>query len=123
MNTVKIFAILILLPLCGMSQNIGSVQGKVLDAEMFNEPLLMASVSLEATEFSTTTNFNGNFELRDVTPGTYTLLISFLGYETLEKEIEVIGDATVYLQEVLAAKSNILLDVLLADTAEKEKAP
>lgn len=123
MNTVKIFAILILLPLCGMSQNIGSVQGKVLDAEMFNEPLLMASVSLEATEFLTTTNFNGNFELRDVTPGTYTLLISFLGYETLEKEIEVIGDATVYLQEVLAAKSNIPVDVLLADTAEKEKAP
>ena len=37
------------------SQETGIVSGKILDAEMFNEPLLMASVSIENTDFSAVT--------------------------------------------------------------------
>ncbi|MFS4455138.1 carboxypeptidase-like regulatory domain-containing protein [Maribacter sp. 2304DJ31-5] len=87
------------------AQDSGIVSGKILDAEMYNEPLLMAQVTLKNTEWSTRTNFNGNFEILDVTPGTYIIQITFLGYEPIERSIEIVGDSNIAILETLHAKS------------------
>lgn len=99
------------------AQATGSVRGKILDSEMFNEPLLMATVSLKNTDWSDQTNFNGNFEITEVAPGDYMLEISFLGYESLEVPIEIKEDQQLEILESLKAKT--LAMPIIADTSEK----
>lgn len=51
-------------------------------------PLQGASVTLEGTRFGTTTDVNGAF-LLNVPPGNYTVIISYVGYQTQRQTIEV----------------------------------
>lgn len=118
---VFIIGLFFLIPVLSIAQNSGTIQGKVLDAEIYNEPLLMASVNLKNTEWSTRTNFNGNFEIEGIDPGYYTIQISFLGYQTIEKKIEVHANENIYIQETLTAKSIKSMDLNIGDTAEKDK--
>ena len=46
------------------------------------EPLFGASVFLEGTEIGAQTDFDGNYVINDVTPGSYNLIVSYIGYET-----------------------------------------
>lgn len=63
------------------------IRGQVVDAKN-NEPLPFANVMAQGTQFGTTTDIDGNFELR-VDAGLYNLEISFIGYRTkLEPEIQ-----------------------------------
>ena len=63
------------------------IRGQVVDAKN-NEPLPFANVIAQGTQFGTTTDIDGNFELR-VDAGLYNLEISFIGYRTkLEPEIQ-----------------------------------
>ncbi|MCJ7468078.1 MAG: carboxypeptidase-like regulatory domain-containing protein [Maribacter sp.] len=108
----KIIFISLLLLSAGLySQDFGTIKGTITDWEVNNEPLLFADITIKNTPWQTRTNFRGNFELADVVPGTYTLSISFLGYETLEVPIEVAENGTTTIQETLRAKT-IALDAI-----------
>lgn len=98
-------AITTLFTTMAFAQANGSIRGKILDSEMFNEPLLMATVSLKNTDWSDQTNFNGNFEIADIEPGKYTLAVTFLGYEELEFPIEVKENEQLEILESLKAKT------------------
>ncbi|WP_047246704.1 carboxypeptidase-like regulatory domain-containing protein [Maribacter thermophilus] len=106
-----LIAIVSLISSLTYAQSTGSINGKVLDAEMYNEPLLMATVSLKNTDWSTYTNFNGNFEITDVAPGEYTLLVHFLGYEEVELPVTISYDDTTYIQCSLHAKTMQTIDL------------
>ncbi len=56
---------------------LGTIQGVVIDE--IGEPLFSANAVIKGTLNGTTTDFDGNFELK-VVPGTYTVEISFIGY-------------------------------------------
>ncbi|MCJ7467224.1 MAG: carboxypeptidase-like regulatory domain-containing protein [Maribacter sp.] len=102
----KIIFISLLLLSAGLyAQDLGTIKGTITDWEVNNEPLLFAEIAVKDTPWKTHTNFRGNFELADVVPGTYTLAISFLGYETLEVPIEVAKNGTTTIQEPLRAKT------------------
>ncbi|MGQ1891595.1 TonB-dependent receptor [Thermophagus sp. OGC60D27] len=63
------------------SQNpVQTVRGSVLDATT-KAPLPGANVVLEETGGGTTTNMDGQFELKGVPVGRYTLQVRFIGYE------------------------------------------
>ncbi|MGB5227927.1 MAG: carboxypeptidase-like regulatory domain-containing protein, partial [Eudoraea sp.] len=66
------------------SQQQGSVVGTILDKAMNNEPLLFANINIKNTPTTVQTNFHGNFEIDNINPGEYTLVVSYLGYETIE---------------------------------------
>ena len=102
------------------AQSTGAITGKVLDAEMFNEPLLMAAVSLKNTDWSTHTNFNGNFEITDVAPGEYTLLVRFLGYEEMELPVVISLNESTYIQCGLQAKALPTIDLAQVNTNPKQ---
>ncbi|WP_297707493.1 carboxypeptidase-like regulatory domain-containing protein [uncultured Eudoraea sp.] len=86
------------------SQQQGSVVGTILDKEMNNEPLLFANVQLKNTSQSIQTNFHGNFEIHDLKAGDYTLVISYLGYETLEIPIRIEENKTTQVLSELESK-------------------
>ena len=64
----------------------GSIWGYVKDADS-GEPLPGANVFLEGTSIGAATNAEGKYEISQVPPGTYTLVIRYIGYK--EKKIPV----------------------------------
>ncbi len=71
------------------AQDSGAIVGTITDNEMQEEPLLFANVALENTLWSAQTNFQGNFEFTEVPEGNYTLIVTYLGYETMEIPVVV----------------------------------
>ena len=98
------FILILFVTAFGFSQNHGILKGTILDLEMQNEPLLFANVRLKGTAVSTETNFHGNFEFDHLISGTYTLVISYAGYENIEMPVTVMTDETVHLNLGMAAK-------------------
>lgn len=62
----------------------GSIAGKLSDREMGGGPLPFANVIIKGTSTGTTSDYNGLYILENMDPGTYSLVFSFVGYETLE---------------------------------------
>ena len=71
------------------SQNQGGIKGTITDKAMNNEPLLMANIQLKGSQVISQTNFHGNFEISDLYVGNYVLVISYLGYETIEIPVTI----------------------------------
>ena len=59
----------------------GKISGKIIDATT-GETLPGATVLIEGTFKGASADFDGNFSLNNVTVGTYTLVISYITYET-----------------------------------------
>jgi len=102
------------------SQEQGSVAGTILDKEMNNEPMLFAHVQIKNTPISVQTNFHGNFEIAGIAPGNYTLLVSFLGYETLEIPLTIEGNKTTQVINELEAKKISLQDIASLQRVSEE---
>jgi len=86
---MRIYTMLLLLLL--VSNHIfsqGRISGRLTDSET-QEPLIIANVFLQGTIKGTTSDFDGNFVLSGVSEGEQTLIISFLGYEQVQKVITV----------------------------------
>ena len=49
---------------------------------------------LENTSYGIMTNSNGDFNIKNVTPGKYTLNISSLGYSPIKNTITVVANKT-----------------------------
>ena len=60
----------------------GTIRGSVFDAKNKEEFLIGASVRVEGTNFGAPVNIDGIFEITDVPVGTYSLLISYVSYQT-----------------------------------------
>ena len=102
----KVFSTLFLLiSFLAYSQEQGSIQGRITDGELNDDPLIFARVSLKNTDIEAETNFHGNFEFDHLDSGEYTLVISYLGYETIEVPISVEESLTARIDRSLKAKS------------------
>lgn len=60
----------------------GSIQGKITDKET-NEGVFGATVQIKGTSIGAVTDFDGNYEIKNVKQGTYTLEIRCVSYKTL----------------------------------------
>src|SRR6478736_8107643 len=83
------------------------------------EPLVGASVHLKNTGIGTLTGLDGSYSLKGITPAKYTLVISFLGYSTIEREI-VIGDQNAIMNFDLEEGSNQLNEVIVKGIGDNE---
>jgi len=72
------------------------VSGNVSDAE--GKPLAGATITLKASAAATTTNGNGDFSLQ-IPDGGGTLIISYVGYETVEQRVSKAGTIRIRLQQ------------------------
>ncbi|MFK5878815.1 MAG: TonB-dependent receptor [Flavobacteriaceae bacterium] len=100
----------------------GIISGQALDAEMNNEPLPFANAFIKGTSIGATTDFDGNFRL-NVTEGTYTLVCSFVGYQTVEIEniIVVVGETVRLTPIILKPDEGESLDEVLVTASTKKK--
>lgn len=67
-----------------------------------------ASAQLKGTKIGATTDANGYFQLKNVKAGNYTLVISYIGFQTISKEIAIKASQNLQLNFVLQANLNDL---------------
>ncbi|WP_411028985.1 TonB-dependent receptor domain-containing protein [Spongiimicrobium sp. 3-5] len=118
----QLFTFLILLvTFLSNAQDTGSIVGKLTDKELNNDPLAFANVVIKGTTKGTTSDFDGLYEIDNVEPGTYILVISFLGYETLEiPNVIVEADKVTQVNTGLGATSVGLDEVVVTTSARKD---
>lgn len=77
-----------------LAGNTGKITGKVTD-KATGEPLIGASIMLKNMRMGAATDVNGEYFILNIPPGTYTVTISMLGYESVQRTmVEVIIDRT-----------------------------
>lgn len=83
-----ILSIKLILTLClSLKAQTSDVQIKVI-TKVENEPLMGATVYFETLEKGAVTNFEGIAELTEIPDGEHQIIISFLGFETIEAIIQ-----------------------------------
>lgn len=98
-------------------QNSG-ITGTVIDDEVA-DVLPFANVLVKGTNIGTTTDFDGKYVL-NVEPGTYTLVFSFVGYQTKEiTEVVVVANDYTIVDVSLGSAANALQEVVVTTSARR----
>ncbi|MGO9481629.1 MAG: TonB-dependent receptor [Candidatus Kryptoniota bacterium] len=70
------------------SQTTGRITGEVVDTTS-REPLPGANVFLQGTALGASTDMKGKFEIESVPPGTYSIRVTYIGYDTWTTMAEI----------------------------------
>ncbi len=89
------------------------ISGKIVDGD-FNQPLPFANVIIKDTDQGVVADFDGHFSV-ELNPGTYSILASFIGYQTKEVlGIEVSEGNYAVLDIVLSSAASGLEEVIIS---------
>lgn len=94
----------------------GTVAGNVIDGE-FVEPMAFANILVKGTTTGTTSDFDGKYEL-ELDPGIYTLVFSFVGYNTQEI-VDVVIKAGEVTELDVTLQTNSLDTIILTTSVKK----
>jgi outer membrane receptor protein involved in Fe transport len=103
LHALSLVAVLVLLGSSSALAQSGKIRGTVTDADT-GEPLPGVNVVIEGTMQGTATNFDGEYSIIGLRPDTYTVVFSFVGYQTTSVEdlrvsIDVTTDLDVEMAE------------------------
>lgn len=93
-------------------QNHGKVKGQITTSD--GQPAGDVNIILKNSKYGTFTNDNGSFEINRVKANTYTLQISFPGYETSEQEVTVEDNKTATVNLQLKVSNKELQEVVIS---------
>lgn len=101
----------------------GTVVGVVTDAS-YGETLIGSSILVKGSTTGTTTDINGYFSL-ELSAGTHTLEVSYIGYETQDVEVSVKEGETIRMNKIKLKPSSTLLEGvnIIADRAKERETP
>ena len=117
-NLIKsliLFSLTVLTPIQVFAQT-GKISGTIMDGE-FNEPMAFANVLIKNTTKGTTSDFDGKYTV-DIEPGLYTVVFSYIGYQTIEiSDVAVVANDDVIVDVTL--NTNSLENVIITTTVRK----
>ena len=96
----------------------GTIKGFVYDKDN-GEPCIFASVYLKDTRLGAATDINGYFSINRVPVGTQTLVITYVGYDSIAREIPITDDG-LFSETFYMTKSSFLLQETVV-SAEREE--
>ncbi|MEB2783782.1 TonB-dependent receptor [Algoriphagus persicinus] len=92
-----------------------SIKGFVTTSD--EQPMEFVHVGIKGLAKGNATDRNGFFEIKNVTPGYYTVYASFVGIEKQEKNIQLNAGETLSVNFILAESSTDLSEVIVTDQA------
>ncbi len=105
-----------LLPFAVNAQKYGLIKGRITDADS-KESLLYATVLIKGTTHGTTSDAEGIYTLSNLLPGKYTIVYSFLGYHSVEKEVTISAGKTIILNVTLHGETIMGKEVIVTAQA------
>ncbi|MCL6216716.1 TonB-dependent receptor [Zunongwangia pacifica] len=121
MNKFLVLIAFLLTTIVNAQETTGSIAGKLTDREMNGEPLPFANVTIKGTSKGTTSDYDGLYVLDKIEPGTYTVVFSFVGYETLEiPNVKVVADKVTEINTGLGASAATLDEVVITTVSRRD---
>ncbi len=106
--------LLLFLPALLFAQG-GIITGSVVDNDS-KEKLIGATVRIQEASLGSITDLNGFYAVRNVPPGKYTAVFSYLGYEDVTiKDVEVKENERVTLDVVMSTNSLVMSEVTIVE--------
>jgi iron complex outermembrane receptor protein len=96
----------------------GSIKGTITNSD--NTPAASATVRLKGNKKAVFTNNEGVFTIANLQPGNYTLIISSVGYQSLEKEATVIAGSAAEVTVQLSQSQTRLAEVVVSAGRTRE---
>jgi hypothetical protein len=97
----------------------GTIRGFVYEKES-GEPALFTSVYLFGTTYGAATDINGYFTITKIPDGNYSLVVTYLGFDTLREDVTVKGNTVLSKKYYLTKAAYILQGVSIsAEHAEQ----
>lgn len=91
-------------------QNGGTVRGNIYDKDS-GEPIIYGNVILQGTSMGANTDLDGFFSITNVPEGEYTLVATYLGYDSTSVQVQVKKGGIVY-ESLLMSPSGVELQTV-----------
>src|SRR5258706_83734 len=115
----KVIFVFIFSLLCGSAfAQTGDIRGFVYFSENA-EAAIYTSVYLKGTTYGPTTDLNGFFSIPRVPPGNYSLMVTFVGYDTVNVSITIKKDDII--TKKLYLKKSVIQVPEIEESPEKEQ--
>lgn len=95
-----------------------TVRGFIYEEET-GEPAIFSNVYLKGTTYGASTDNNGYFLISRIPPGNYQLMVTYLGYDTIQIPIQLDPDE-VFNQNFLLKKSSVNLETVTVNAERIE---
>lgn len=102
------YPIILLLLTTSVFAQKGSLKGTIKTSD--DQPAPYVNVVLKGTNKGVITDVNGNFELRNYEAGKYILKVSFVGLESKELPVDIVGGQTTTLSPIVLDETSQRLD-------------
>jgi len=119
LRVVNLLITLLFLSVSAIAQQTGSISGKITTSDGHNAAFV--SVKLIGKPFGATTNENGNYEIKKVNTGKYTIRVSAVGLSPQEKPVEVTESGNTKVDFVLREDLSTLEEVNISTNAKRYK--
>jgi len=91
----------------------GGIQGKIIDKET-GEPLPFANVQVELngnSQGGSTTDFDGKYAIKPLTPGVYTVKATYVGFQTIQmNNVKVSSNKSTFLDLNMSSDGGVTLE-------------
>lgn len=104
-----------------MAQQLGTVNGKV--SLSGNKPAENIAVALKGTKYSDITTVSGHYEIKNVKPGTYTIVLNGVGIQPIEDKIVINSKQTTTKNFSLSESQEDLEEVVIKKNKYKQNNP
>lgn len=114
-----LYAILLFIgtTMTAFGQATGSIQGIIKTSD--GSAGEYVNVTLEGTSKGTIADRNGYFEIKNVRPGSYSLLVSYIGLETQKQQIEVTAGQVTKFDFLLKENAQQLEEIVISGSADR----
>ena len=102
------------------AQETGTLAGAV-EEEETGEPLVGANVVLDGTTKGTSADADGRYRITEIPAGTYTVRVSFVGYQRATESVTIRAGETTQFDVALAARQFVGDEVVVTGSKRPEK--
>lgn len=117
MKRIAILIVTIILPFSLWAEALGSISGRITDKKT-GKSLPGVNIVIESLQLGTVTNIKGEYRLKKIPAGKYRLSVSFIGYSTLEKQVNLRRGELIKLDFSIEEHSEKLNEVVVSAKSE-----
>lgn len=118
---MKLFIFILLLPTWLFAQSNGSIKGKITSGK---EQVSFANVGLVGTTYGAAADVDGNFIIKNISPGKYTIQVSAVGYKNYKVGVTVVSGkiavANVNMEKTTAQMDEFVVTGTLKEISVRE---